>query len=58
MWKLTIEQEKKSDFSDYPLTNKAQFASDDLSELVMIVERLAHCKEMHKTEYKIEREVK
>jgi hypothetical protein len=55
MWKLTIEQQKKSVTSDYAYTVKVEFVSDELSELTMLVERLAHCEEVYETTYKIEK---
>lgn len=55
MWKLTIEQQRKSDAVDYPYTVKVEFISDELSELTMLVERLSHCEEVFETAYKIEK---
>ena len=54
MWKLTIKQERKSEHSDYPLTDKVEFVSESLDELTMLVERVSHCTAVHKTTFKIE----
>lgn len=55
MWKLTIKQDRKSDSSDYTFKEEVTFFSDDLSELTMLIERMAHCKEACETTYKIEK---
>lgn len=55
MWKLTIKQERESDTSDYTFTETIQFNSDDLSELTLLIERLARCEEVHETTYKLEK---
>lgn len=55
MWKLTIEQERKSKSSDYTFTNKIEFVNDDLAALTMIIAQLADCDEVDETSYKIEK---
>ena len=55
MWKLTIEQERKSEYTNGILTEKITVKSSDLSELTMLIERLTHCESDCETTYKIEK---
>ena len=55
MWKLTIEQERKSEYTNGMLTEKITVKSNDLSELTMLIERLTHCESDCETTYKIEK---
>lgn len=58
MWKLTITQKKKSEFSDYMTTDNVEFVSDDINELTMLVIRLSGHENAVETAYKIERVAK
>lgn len=55
MWKLTVEQKRKSENSEYLFTEAIEFTSEDLSEITVLIERLAHMGEVKETYYKIER---
>ena len=55
MWKLTIEQERKSEFTTGTVTERITVKSNDLSELTMLIERLTHCESDCETTYKIEK---
>ena len=55
MWKLTIEQERKSEFTNGMFTEKITVKSSDLSELTMLIERFTHCESDCETTYKIEK---
>lgn len=55
MWKLTIEQERKSEYTNGMFTEKITVKSNDLSELTMLIERLTHCESDCETTYKIEK---
>ncbi len=55
MWKLTIEQKRKSENTEYLFTEATEFTSEDLSELTVLVERLSHVDNAKETTYKIER---
>jgi len=54
MWKLTLMQKRKSEYSDYMNEQKIEFFSEDLFELAITVERLINHTEVE-TEFKIER---
>ena len=58
MWKLTITQKKKSEFSVYMNTDNVEFISDDINELTMLVIRLTAHENAVETAYKIERVAK
>ena len=55
MWKLTIIQKRKSEYSDFMNEEKIVFVSSELSELTMLVERMAHLETAVETTYKIEK---
>ena len=55
MWKLTIKQERKSEFSNGTFTERIVFKSKDLSELTILIERFAFCVTDCETSYKIEK---
>jgi hypothetical protein len=55
MWKLTIIQKRKSEFSDFMNEEKIVFESSELSELTMLIERMAHLENVVTTTYKIEK---
>ena len=55
MWKLTIEQKRKSENTEYLFTEATEFISEDLNELTVLVERLSHVDNAKETTYKIER---
>ncbi len=54
MWKLTITQSRKSEYSGNVLTETVEFIHDSLEELVVTVERLKMCATVCETSYKIE----
>jgi len=54
MWKLTITQKKKSEVSDYMVTESVSFTSDDVNELTMLVVRMTAHENAIETSYKIE----
>lgn len=55
MWKLTITQKRKSDYSEGMIDYSVEFFSAELSELTMLIERITHCNSECETEYKLER---
>ena len=54
MWKLTITQKKKSEVSDYMVTESVSFTSNDVNELTMLVVRMTAHENAIETSYKIE----
>lgn len=55
MWKLTITQKRKSEYSDSILTDYVEFFSDCIHELVEIIDKLTCLgTEAHDTSLKIE----
>lgn len=55
MWKLTIKQERKSEYTNNTITEKVEFVDEDISRLTSIVLWLESLDETNKTEYKIEK---
>jgi hypothetical protein len=55
MWKLTIKQERESEHSTYPFTEKVAFTHECLAVLTFMVQKLADCTEVNETEYMIEK---
>lgn len=55
MWKLTIEQKRKSEYADAMITHSLVLVSDDLAELTMLIERITHCGNDCETSYKLEK---
>lgn len=55
MWKLTITQKRKSEFSEYMVTESVDFTSGDINELTMLVVRLSSYETAVETTYKIEK---
>ena len=58
MWKLTITQKRKSEFSENMITENVEFVGNDINELTMLVVRLAEHENAVETAYKIERVAK
>ena len=55
MWKLTITQRKKSEYSGFDYDHHTEFKSSNILELSMLVDRMAECETECETSYKIER---
>lgn len=55
LWKLTITQKRKSDYSDYMVESTTEFLSDSVYELGITIGRLSEHEEAHETSYKIEK---
>lgn len=55
MWKLTITQKRKSEFSENMLTESVEFTSDDINELTMLIVRITAYETAVETTYKIEK---
>lgn len=55
MWKLTITQKRKSEFSEYMVTESVEFTSGDINELTMLVIRITATQTTAETIYKIEK---
>jgi len=55
MWKLTITQKRKTEYSDYKMEYDVVFYSDSIYELGITVARLAEHEEADETVYKIEK---
>ena len=55
MWQLTIEQERKSEYTNGMFTEKITVKHDDLLELTNILERITRCKTDRETSYKLEK---
>jgi hypothetical protein len=54
MWKLTITQKRKSEYSENMITENVEFISNDINELTMLVVRLTGHENAIETSYKIE----
>lgn len=55
MWKLTIAQKRKSEYSDYVSNYQVQLFSESLHELVDLVDKMTNLvDEAIETTYKIE----
>lgn len=55
MWKLTIEQKRQSEFIEGTIPERLAVSSDDLSELTLLIERVARCGVDCETSYKLEK---
>lgn len=55
MWKLTITQKRKSEFSNGFLSETVEFAHKDITRLTSLIDTFDICEEVFETEYKIER---
>lgn len=56
MWKLTITQKRKSEYSDYKDTHKVEFESETSAELLTIAGVLMNCASHDETSFSIEKE--
>ena len=54
MWKLTITQKRKSEYTDGMLTETVVFESANINELTILVARLTALKTAIETAYKLE----
>lgn len=55
MWKLTITQKRKSEFSESILPESVEFISEDINELTMLIVRITAYETAVETTYKIEK---
>lgn len=55
MWKLTITQKRKSEFSESILSESVEFISEDINELTMLIVRITAYETAVETIYKIEK---
>ena len=55
MWKLTIIQKRKSEYSDFKDTHKTEFVSETSVELLAITSALMDCHTIDETKYSIEK---
>lgn len=55
MWKLTISQKRKSEYTNSIIEERVIFTDEDINELPMIVVRLSMHENGIETSYKIER---
>ena len=55
MWKLTIEQGRKSEYSDHLVTERVTLTSNKLPEITFLVERMSECEVANGTTYIIEK---
>ena len=55
MWKLTITQKRKSEFSNSTFDEKVEFTSDDVCYLTAMVDRFSRLEEVFETAYKIDK---
>lgn len=58
MWKLTITQKKKSEFSEHMLTESVSFTSENIDELTVLIVRLTAHENAIETSYKLEKVAK
>lgn len=56
MWKLTVTQKRKSDFSDSIVSENVEFFGKDINELTMLIVRLSKLSCNIETSYKLEKE--
>ena len=54
MWKLTIEQKRKAQYSDGFITDRVEFVGKDIEELALMVVRLQKINAIETT-YKFEK---
>lgn len=54
MWKLTITQKRKSEYTDGIITECVEFTSGNINELTILVARLTALKSTIETAYKLE----
>lgn len=55
MWKLTISQKRKSEYTNSIIEERVIFTDEDINELSMIVVRLSMHENGIETSYKFER---
>lgn len=56
MWKLTITQKRKSEFSEYMVTESIEFVSRNITRLTALIETISSHETDIETTYKIEKE--
>lgn len=54
MWKLTIKQKRKSEYTNNMISECVEFTSNNVNELTVLVARLTDLESAVKTEYKLE----
>lgn len=54
MWKLTITQKRKSEYTDGTIDETVEFISGNINELTILVARLTALKSAIETSYKLE----
>jgi len=54
MWKLTITQKRKSEYTDGIITERVEFTSGNINELTILVARLTALKSAIETAYTLE----
>ena len=55
MWKLTITQKRKSEYSDYKDTHKVEFVRHSSKELLAVAGELMNCETNDETSFSIEK---
>lgn len=55
MWKLTITQKRKSEFSEYMVTESIEFVSTNITRLTRLIETISVYETDIETTYKIEK---
>ncbi len=55
MWKLTITQKRKSEFSEYMVTESIEFVSENITRLISLIETIYVYETDIETTYKIEK---
>lgn len=55
MWKLTVEQNRPSKYTEGTLPERLEVMSNELSELTMLIERISHCEMDCETTFKLEK---
>lgn len=54
MWKLTIKQKRKSEYTNNMISECVEFTSNNVNELTVLVARLTALESAVETEYKLE----
>lgn len=54
MWKLTIKQKRKSEYTNNMISECVEFTSNNVNELISLVARLTALESAVETEYKLE----
>lgn len=54
MWRLTIEQKRKSEYSDSILTEKVSFEDTNINKFANVITALTQSSDVLETSYRIE----